>query len=298
MVIKESFILLKSVPNILNLSAAEIKKYSIERGARKVFIVLELNKNRINHFSKDKVYAMITDLEKRKQLAVVNIPDYNLHVSYNRPTKQIILNLSPYDLDDIYSTDPDPKNLYTQLVYGIVFSSLISGNLKVKDSYFVPISNYLLSLFIGIFGKEYGLLSTYSDKITNLNFLISCYIISAFFGLSGKKSYRLASASSGFDYRDVEEKLDAYDFSNIEFFIKALSDFGVMTGIDKYSFLNKVHRVAGLSFIPALEDFSRFIGIMTCISMKGSNIVNTFLSKYNEDSFSRVIEISKLVFKK
>jgi len=297
MVVKENFTLLKSVPNILNLSATEIKKYSIDRGPRKIFIVLELNKNRINHFSKDKVYNMISDLEKRKQVAVVNIPDYNLHVSYNKPTKQIILNLSPFDVDDIYSTEPDPKNLYTQMVYGILFSELVTGKVKVKDSYFVPISNFILSMLISLFGKQYGLLGTYTDRISKLNFLVNCYVLSSFFGFDGKKSYRLASASSGYNHKEIEESLNSYDFSNIENFIKSLSDLGVMSGIDKYSFTNRLFRTTGLNFIPAIEDLSRFISIMTCISMKGSSIVNTFISKYNEDSFGRIIEIAKLVFK-
>lgn len=298
MVVKETFSLLKGIPNILDLSAAEIKKYSIDRGPRKVFVVLELNKNRINHFSKNKVYSMISDLEKRKQVAVINLPEYSLHVSYNRPTKQIVLNLSPFNVDDIYSTEPDPKNLYTQMVYGILFSSLVNNKIKVKDNYFSVISGFFLSMLIGLFGKQYGLLATYSNRITELNFLVNCYILSAFFGITGKKSYRLASASSGFDYSEIENDLDTYDFSNIENFIKSLSNFGVMSGIDKYSFLNRTYKVTGLSFIPALEDLSRFISIMVCISMKGSNIINTFISKYNEDSFARIIEISKLIFKK
>ena len=108
--VKDKFNLLKSVPNILHLSSKEIKKYSIEKGPRKIFIVLELNKNRINHFTKDKVFNLITDLEKRKSIAVVNIPDYNLYTSYNLPTKQIVLNISPFNIDDIYSVEPDPKN--------------------------------------------------------------------------------------------------------------------------------------------------------------------------------------------
>ena len=53
MVVKETFSLLKGIPNILDLSAAEIKKYSIDRGPRKVFVVLELNKNQILDLLKD-----------------------------------------------------------------------------------------------------------------------------------------------------------------------------------------------------------------------------------------------------
>ena len=298
MVVKEEFVLLKSVPNILNLTAKEIKQYSIPNGPRKVFVIMELSKNKINHFSADKVFGMVSDLERRKKLAVVSLPDYNLYVSYNRPTKQIVINLSPFGLDDIEATRPDPKDLYTQLVYGILFSELVTGQSKVRDSYYAPISGYFVGLLMGLFGKEYGLLGTYSSNITKLNFLVNCYILSAFFGITGKRSYKLASASSGFNFKGIEEDLDTYDFSNIENFIKALSSFQVMTGIDKYSFTNKLFRVGGLNFLPALEDCARFISIMTCISMKGSGLIHTYLSKFGEDSFFRIIEISKIMFKK
>ncbi len=295
--IKENFILLKGVPNILNLSSKEIKSYSVSNGPRKIFIVLELNKNRINHYTKDKVYKLISDLEKRKIVAVINHPSYNLHVSYNKPTKQIILNLSPFNVDDIYSTEPDPKNIYTQLVYGILFKNLIESSQKIKTNNFIPIANFLFSMIIGLFGKEYGLLGMYSSNIGILNFLVNCYVLSSFFGVTGNKSYKLASAVSSFNYSDIEDKLNTFDFTNIENFIKSLSDFGVMPGIDKYSFTSKFFRTTGISFLPALEDFARFICIMTSISMKGSNIVPTYISKYNEDSFLRIIEISKLFFK-
>jgi hypothetical protein len=300
MVVKESFILLKDIPNILRMHSPELKKYSIDRGQRKVSVILELNKNKIKHFTTEKVFSMINDLEKRKRFVVVNIPDYNLYVSYNLPTKQIVLNLSAYNrnIDDIYSTEPDPKDLYTQLVYGILFSHLVTGNIKIKESYFAPISNFFLSMIIGLFGKEYGLLGTYSSLITGLNFLTNCYILSSFFGITGKKAYKMAAAVSAYDYKVVEDQLDKYDFSNIEQFILSLSELKIMPGIDKYSFTNRFFRATNnINFLPALEDFSRFIGVMTCISMKGSNLIPTYLSKYNEDSFNRIIEITKLVFK-
>ena len=70
-----------------------------------------------------------------------------------------------------------------------------------------------------------------------------------------------------------------------------------MTGIDKYSFTNKIFKVGGINFLPAIEDCSRFICILTCISMKGSGLIPTYLSKFGEDSFAKVIEITKTIFK-
>lgn len=296
MVIKTEFTLLKGVPNILKLSPSQIKSYSIEKGPRKVFVVLELNKAKINHFTTKNVFQIVGDLEKRKKIAVVNIPDYNLYVSYNIPTKQIVLNLSPLNVDDI-DMRIDPKDLYTQMVYGILFSELVTEKIKLRENYYVPISSYLLSLLMGLFGKEYGLLGVYSSNITKLNFLVNCYVLNSFFGITGLRCYRLAETSSGFDYKNLKESLDNYNFSKIEDFIKSLSDFHVMTGIDKYSFTNKIFKVGGINFLPVIEDCSRFIGILTCISMKGSGLIPTYLSKFGEDSFSKVIEITKTIFK-
>src|SRR5208283_4736484 len=101
MIVKETFTLLKGVPNILQLPHKEIVQYSIDKGPRKLFVVLELHKDRIKHYTKDSIFSIISDLEKRKKLAIVNLPDYSLHVSYNQPTKQIVINLSPWDVDDI-----------------------------------------------------------------------------------------------------------------------------------------------------------------------------------------------------
>lgn len=295
MIIKESFTLLKGVSNILHLSSSDIKNYSVENGNRKLFVMLELHKNRIKHYAKDSIFPLISNLEKRKKISTVNIPDYNLHVSYNQPTKQMIFNISPYNVDDFSMIDS--KNLYSQMVYCISFFNLVTGVKEIKTSSFSIISNYLLSMFIGVFGKEYGLLGSYSNNITGLNFLINCYILSSFFGITGNKSYKMSSVVSNFNYKEIEKDLDNYDFSNIENFIRSLSDFKIMSGFNKYLFTGKMLKIAGVSFLPALEDLSRFISICSCIAVKGSNIVPTYLSKYNEDSFGRIIDISKTIFK-
>ena len=298
MIIKDKFAILKDVPNILHLNSSQIRDYSVEKGIKNLFIVMDLNEDNIRHFAKNSVMELVSNMEKRKKLLVLKVPDYSLHISYNKPTDQIVFNLTPYDVDNIYTNNIDFKNLYAQLVYGLSFYNLVTEKFKVKVSYFAPISNFLLSMFVSIFGKQYGLLGSYTSNITKLNFLITCYVLSSFFGLTGKKSYKLAGVASAFDYKELEGDLDKYDFSNIEIFIKALSDFRVFPGINKFSFTGRIIKMTqGANFLPALEDLSRFISIMTCIDIKGSNIISTYISKYDSSSFNRIIEISKLIFK-
>lgn len=298
MVVKDKFILLKGVPNTLHLAHGTIRAHSINAGTRKIFVVLEMLKDRINHYTKDRVFNLITDVRKRdKMIAVVKMPNYILPVSYNVPTKQIIINISPFDTDDIYPTKPDPINIYASIVYGICFSEIINKKVKISESYFGPISSYLLSMFIRIFGKEYGLLGMYATEINKLKFLICCYIMSSFFGISGKEAYTKASVASAFDYRDIQNSLVSYNFENVEDLIRSLSDLKVMPGLNRFHFTERLYRFLGVGFLPAVEDLSRFVSVLTVSAITGSNIVPTFIYSYNEGEFNKIIDISKGIFK-
>ena len=138
MIVKEKFVLLKNVPNTLNLSQAKLKKVSIPLGPRKVFVVLEMMKDKIDHFTKKRIINLVTDKTERKIIQVVNLPEYNLSISYNRPTDGIIININAFGTDDIYPTNPDPKNIYASLVYGICFRDMIKGKVKISQTYFAP----------------------------------------------------------------------------------------------------------------------------------------------------------------
>ena len=82
-VVKDKFLLLKDVPNVLNLSASVIKTNSVEDGPKTLAATLNLIERRINHFTKDKVYASITDPAKLRKFHVVSFTEYNLPASYN-----------------------------------------------------------------------------------------------------------------------------------------------------------------------------------------------------------------------
>lgn len=298
MIIKEKFDLLKGVDNILKLSSSELKNSEIENGPRKVFVVLELMKNRISHYTKDGVFNLISNLKERKQLNVVTLSNYSLPVSYNKPNKGQVINLSPFGIDDVISTKPGPQNLYALMVYSIVFSDLVSGRFKLTDKYAAPIAHYFVSILLRLFGKEYGLLGSFSSEIPKLKFLTNLYILSSFFGMTGLPAYKRASTGAGFDYRPYTEKLKRYDFKNINDFILSLSELGVMGNLNKHIFTAKVLRQFGFNFLPAMEDCSRFVATIATSEIKGSNVVSTYLYKYNERDFARMLEISKSLFKK
>ena len=251
----------------------------------------------IDHFSKASVIKQLSDSHK-DELAIVTFQDYPLYVSYNEPTKQIIINISPFGVDTITAINPDPRNMYASLVYGICFRNILDGGFrKVKDSYFIVIVSYLTSMFVQIFGREYGLLGKYAVEINKLKFLISCYILTAFFGRNTIESYILSSKVAMIDYRPLVDQLNTFDFSEIDGLINALAELRVLPGITKYKFTARMFKLLSIVFLPALEDFSRFISIITTSSIQGSNIVPRFISRYNESEYGKILEISKLMMR-
>ncbi len=295
MIIQDKFVLLKDIPNILNLSPNVIRANSVKGGNESVRTVLNMMESRIDHFTKKHVYSTI----KKDSFNVVYLPDYSLLVSYNKPTKSIIINLSSFGIKDISPTNPNPRDLYASLVYGVCFERMVTKKAVIPSRFAQIIISYLLSTLVKVFGKEYGLLGIYSVQIPKFKFIISCYINTAFFGIKGIESFKLAGMASSYDYRDDLEQLKKYNFSNINEFIRALSELKVLPGISKYNFASKIYRFLGIGFLPILEDCSRFISVMTASNVPGvtPNVASSSYYRNNEDEFVKIIELSKIIFR-
>jgi len=296
--IKQKFDLLKGVDNVIKVSPSTLNRVIVANGPRRIYANLELEKQRINHFSKDRVFKLISSISARKQIKVVKFDNYALPITYNVTTRSMIINISHFGVDDILSTKPGPINLYALMVYAITFADLVSGKAKVHQRYSSVMSDYLTSLMIRFFGKQYGLLGSFSSEIIKLKFLINCYVLGSFYGITGLKAWRRASAAASFNYKDIQDKLKRYDFTTINDFITSLSETGVMPNINRHIFASKILQMLGLNFMPAFEDLSRFISILTTSDIKGSNIIPSWISKYNERAYQSILEISKSIFKR
>lgn len=288
-IVKEDFQLLKDTPNFLDIGAADLKSILVEKGPAQIYAVLKLRERRIDHFTKAAVFDLINNPRKREKIHLVVYPDYILPVSFNRPTKGIVINLSAFDTDDISRVDE--RNIYACLVYGLSFRGLTSGVDASPIS--SPIINYLLSVFIKLFGKKFGLLGIYAREINKLKFLISCYVLISFFGVERHKAYTLGASSSFFNYKPIVDDLDNFDFSKIEDFILSLSSLKVMPGLNKYSFTSTFIKYFSLNFIPGLEDVSRFVSSLITSSLRGSGVIPAYISSTNEDEFSKIIKFGQ-----
>lgn len=296
MVIKDSFRLVSGAPNLFKVSESVVKSYQEEENSpRHVFAILELKKKSINHFTNKKIFNLISNIKQREAIQVVKIDSYPLPVSYNKPTNGMIINLKPFEVNEVSSMSPN--DLYASLVYAYAFRQLVTKKYKIPESYANIIVKYLLSFYVQVFGKDYGLVGIYASGIPKLKFLISCYILSAFFGHKNNKNlFQKASVIAPYMYMNEFEQLRHYDFYYIEQFIKAVSDLKVMPGLTLNKFTSKLYTYFNINILPAIEDCSRFFSVILTSSIPGSRIVPRYLFKYNEKEYFRLIDITRRMF--
>jgi hypothetical protein len=294
----EKLKLFKDKDNVLHLSESHLKKILAEDQAlqlRKLFVQIKMHENRISHFAKDSILDLLKfDQERQKKIAIIVDPEYPLPVSYNIPTKQMIMNLSYFGETDISNIE-NIRELYATTLYMFCFSKLVEHPSIVKDEYAGVIINLFNIIFVRVFGKEFGLLGAYEKEIIKMKFFISCYILSSFFGISNP--YKRAYTITGFNYKEIENELTKIDFTDARGLIKALNVFNVFPGINEGWFLRKCVLFLGLSFVPAIEDAARFISILSTSSISGITIVKTHIKNYNITEFEKIMGITKRIFK-
>jgi len=295
MIIKDKFRLVSGTENIINVSSSVIKKHSEEENSpRHVFAILELKKKNVVHFTNSKILKWVADKRKRESIQVVTVDDYPLPVTYNPPTKGNIINLKPFSVEEVSSMST--SDLYASLVYAYAFQRLVTKKYKIEESYAKIIVNYLLSFYLQIFGKEYGLVGIYAPAIPKLKFLTACYILTAFFGVPKSKLFQKATTLAPYLYDNEFEQLKKYDFALIEQFIQALSDMKVMPGLTINKFTSKLYRFFGINILPAMEDCSRFFSVILTSSVPGNRLVPKYLYKYNQTEYFQLIEIMRRMF--
>jgi len=298
MIVKNKFRLISEMPNVLKLPSSVIKTYQKEENnPRHIFAFLELKKKSINHFSNKTIYKLISNTKERDSIQAVNFEKYPLYNTYNVPTKGMIINLKPFEVEEISSLSAN--DLYASIVYSYAFSKMVTGKFNISQSYAPIIVSFLLSMLVQLFGKEYGLVGIYSSGIPKLKFLLACYILASFYGnKSGRSLFKKASAIAPYMFANEYDALIKYNFSKIEDFIQSISDLRVMPGLSLIKFTSKVYAFLKINGLAAFEDISRFFCFILTISIPGTRMVPTWVAKkYNEKQFYILVDITRKIFK-
>ena len=293
MEIKDQFNLLKN-DNFLDVSESELENsVKEENKAKRLHAFLKLNKTKLRH--PDTSLALNFLADNPDKIYVVEFDRYILPISYSRKSDAIIFNLHAFHVDEI--SQLGVPTVFAGVLYGMIFRKIVRGDARIKDTYYQMITNYMTSVMIRLFGKQYGLLSRYSYHIPALRFFVSSYILASFFGIDGDTNWKRSAKVSGYDYTEVKDKLKKYDMKNILDFIKALSDFGIMPGLNKYRFTEKIIKSFSINFLPSVEDLPRFFASIYCSSVMGNRLIPNFIKKYNEQEYANLIDLSRRIVK-
>jgi len=297
MIITDRFTLLKGVSNLLDLSKNQVQDYTLDGNTPKhVFASLELKKNIIRHplvpNAFDKIFDYVKNVKTTNDLNILVLEQYPLVTSYNRKTHSRIVNINAFNSKEIGRVSY--MNLYASLVYAYTFESMVTGRLRIPDNAAQPISNFLFSLFVQLFDRDYGLIVKHSIKLPALKFILTAYVLVAFFGRNQERpTYQLAKQYSGYNYENNIDVLKKIDLTNIRGLIQGLSEIGVMPGLNLIKFTTKIWKQYDIQMLPGFEDLARFMSLIMVSSIGQQTISKTFIQKYNEVVYMQLLNIMK-----
>jgi hypothetical protein len=296
MFVKKSFRLVSGAPNVLNISSGVIKGLVNEENSPKnIHSFLELKKNSIKHFTKDRIYKLLSNEKEGNLIQAITIEEYPLAVSYNAANEGLIINLKPLDVKEI--SNLSPNDLYAAIVYDYCLSKLVTGQFPIQETYAKIIVNYLLSFYVQVFGKTYGLVGIYSRNIPKLKYLIACYVLGSYFGYETDSSlFKKAATIAPYDYKADLEQLKTYNFYQIGQFVKAISELKIMPGLNITKFTSTIFRYFNINVLAGIEDFSRFLAVILTSSISGNRIAPRHLYKYNDVEYMKIIEMLRRMF--
>lgn len=289
MKIIDNFTLISGAPNILNLSKEQIQSATLEGNSPKhLYITLELKKNMIRHKGLETILNYAKNIDKTKDLDILVLEQYPLVASYNQKTHSKIINIAPFNTKEIGRVSYG--NLYGALLYAYTFDKIVNKKLRIPDNMTQPISHFLFSFFVQVFGRDYGMTGTYSSKLPGLKFLLTLYVLVAFFGrIQNKSIYTLSKQFSGYAYEDKIDILKKMDMSTFRGLATSLREMDIMPGFNVIKFTTKMQVMFDLQMLPAFEDLSRFLSLIMVSGYGAQNFSKSYIHKYNKTVYIQIL---------
>ena len=288
MIKNKKFELIKEVSNWTSYSLSDLERNVVADGNKFLTTVAILNTGK-THFMHN---IILKDKTLDKRLLVVNLDNYPLPVTWNIPTKSILINTSPFGTDQLDSKKIGSSNFYSLLVYGFVVDKYITNKAKFNRNDYSLTFLFFLSMIVRLFARKFGLLASKDSEVfALLKFILGCYICTSFFDITDLREIcHISGTTYDNQSKDIYEK---YNFSLISQFILALNNEKVFSGIDKFYFANLCLRFFGINFLPSFEDPIRFYASLASVSCPNSNIIRGFIPKYNLAVYRKIIDSMK-----
>jgi len=153
----------------------------------------------------------------------------------------------------------------------------------------------IFSIFMKIYGKKSGLISSYSNLIPRLRFLINLYVSVSMFGIKDNTNTRNKIANQLY-IDHTKMKLD-YDFSSTKDFLKSINENNIIS-LSEYTFSSVMIERGGIPSLPIFEDVSRFFATLIASTVFGGDLFSGFYSKCNSSLYPKIVDIGLKTLKR
>ena len=282
--------LLRDIPNIVNMSQADVDLYKIDDDSIRQFIdSVDLFSNRAKSHNSYQYVKFHVD-NNFKYLDIVKIPKYPLLAVYNTNTKKCLINISASLKTNVNNIDS--RDLYTMVFYAHCCSCLSIHD--INPGFYEFYCNFICLMFLKLFAKKYGITGSYVDLIPQFKYVVSTYILMRFFGLKFPEANKKAKAYSKFDSSLLFKRVNISDYNlfDIKDMLRLLDKSGICPGLGPYRFLETVIRYYGPMNLCMFEDIMRFSCALLCSSINSNSFFpQIFQLAYSRQDYEKITQI-------
>lgn len=230
-------------------------------------------------------------LDNINDIIAVRVPSYPLPGFITKDGKGVI-NLSV--LSSEYISDYSSADVYSLFLY-VISLKLFITNTPFEKEIENHVTNFIISKFMGLFGKKYGLLGSHKGLIPYMQVIIALYVHTAMMGNELNKE-EISKISSRY-LVDANELKMLNEINTTIGFLKILK-YNNIIPISENKFSTTIINIAGVSALPLFEDISRFFATILASSVPGNSIFSRFWGKGNRKLYEKIIEIGNINLKR
>lgn len=284
MIVKEKFELIYgktgNVYNIMPVRRPTLAPYQI---SKEDFFHLKILSDA---FSKGHMSGKIVQENISKAMAV-RIPEYPLP---GFVTKDGIAVVNLAVLPSEHISDYASADIYAMFLYAISLKAFATAKPFEKEIE-NHVAEFIMSKFMSLFGKKYGLTGSHKDLIPHMQVIIALYVHSSMMGYPLDDD-QVIKMSSKF-LTDANDLKMIKDLNTTIGFLRALK-YNNIIPLSENKFSTTIINLAGVSSLPLFEDISRFFATLLGASVSGNSQFSRYWGKGNRKMFEKLVEIGNI----
>ncbi len=284
MIVKEKFELIYgkngNVYNVLPVRKPTLAPYQI---SKEEFFHLKILSDA---FSKTHMSGKIVQSNIDKAMAV-RIPEYPLPGFVTKDGIAVI-NLSVLPSEHI--SDYASADVYSMFLYAISLKAYATTKPFEKEIE-NHVAEFIMSKFMSLFGKKYGLTGSHRDLIPHMQVIIALYVHSSMMGYPLDDT-EIDKLSSKF-LTDANDLKLVKELNTTIGFLRALK-YNNIIPLSENKFSTTIINLAGVSSLPLFEDISRFFATLLASSVSGNSLFSRYWGKGNRKMYEKLVEIADI----